>query len=152
MAKQPENEDDLTDLDASEEESKEFEDEDLFEETEDEDLFTEEEMETTIEPSAPPVGANKQGLAPAVKPIAPSVESREQPISPEQIPLALTVEVGQIQMTMDQVLKLEPGNLLEIDIHPEKGVDLTINGKVVGKGELIVIGETLGVRVLQVGR
>ena len=55
-------------------------------------------------------------------------------------------------MTIEQLLKLEPGNLLEIDIHPENGVDLTINGKIVGKGELIHIGEAIGVRVLELGR
>jgi flagellar motor switch protein FliN/FliY len=54
-------------------------------------------------------------------------------------------------MTVEQLTKLEPGNLLEIEIHPENGVLLTIQGKAVGKGELIRVGEAIGVRVLQLG-
>ena len=60
--------------------------------------------------------------------------------SPEQIPLNVIVEVGRIQMTMEQLMKLEPGNMLDIDIHPENGVNLTIQGKLVGKESLSVSG------------
>ncbi len=158
MAKQSadDDEDDLSDLDFSENENLEdedlededlegdFEDEDLFEDTENE-LFTEEGEEETPLISKEP-SRKKEEHVTVVSP------SKQGPITPEQIPIVLTVEVGQIQMTMDQLLKLEPGNLLELAIHPEKGVDLTVNGKVIGKGELIRIGETLGVRVLQLGR
>jgi flagellar motor switch protein FliN/FliY len=149
MAKQPEeDEDDLSDLDLPEE----SEEEDLFEETEEDDLFTIEEEEMKTEPAAPPKTKEGAKPTPVAQQPTPSPGAKLKPITPEQIPVTLTVEVGQIQLTMDQLLKLEPGNMLEIDIHPENGVDLTINGKIVGKGELIRIGESLGVRVLQVGR
>lgn len=78
---------------------------------------------------------------------------QETPLfSPEQLPLNLVIEVGRIQMSVDQLMKLEPGNMLETDIHPENGVNLTVQGKVVGKGELIRIGEAIGVRITQLGR
>lgn len=148
MAKHPEDdEDDLSDLDLPEENNEDLEeDEDLF--GEDDDLFTEEE-ETETQPETPSQ-ATKQEAPSSAKPSASSLGSTA--IAPEQIPMTLTVEIGRIQMTMDQLLKLEPGNLLEIDIRPEDGVNLTVNGKVVGKGELIRIGDALGVRVLQIGR
>lgn len=140
MAKHPEDENEHenedSDLDLTEEE---LEDESLFDMTEDEDLLTEEETDTESTETAPEEES----------PVA--VAPQPKLLTPEQIPVNLTVEVGRIQMTMDQLLKLEPGNLLEIDVHPEHGVDLTINGKLVGKGELIRIGETLGVRVVQIG-
>jgi flagellar motor switch protein FliN/FliY len=71
--------------------------------------------------------------------------------TPGEIPVNVTVEVGRIQMTMDQLLRLEPGNLLEVDTDPANGVDLTINGKTVGRGELLKIGEAIGVRILELG-
>lgn len=74
------------------------------------------------------------------------------PIQPNQIPLKLTIEVGHIQMTIEKLLELEPGNLLELSVRPEEGVDLVINGKVVGKGELVRIGDVLGIRVLELGQ
>lgn len=162
MAKDPEDEDDLSDLDFSEEEQEEenpseiepeseieIDEEELFE---DEDLFAEEsqiEEEENIQ-------TETAESEPETEPETSEDESESQTqepglLTPQQIPVALTVEVGRIQMTIEQLLKLEPGNLLEIDIHPKNGVDLTINGKVVGKGELIRIGEALGVRVMQLG-
>lgn len=70
------------------------------------------------------------------------------PLAPEKIPLQLTVELCRIQMTLQDLLKLAPGNLLELGILPEQGVDLVVNGKRAGRGELIKMGEVLGVRIL----
>lgn len=85
-------------------------------------------------------------------PPAAVVEEAKGPMTPGEIPVTIIVEAGCIQMTMEQLLQLEPGNLLELNVRPESNVDLTINGKVVGKGELIKLGEALGVRVLKLGR
>jgi flagellar motor switch protein FliN/FliY len=72
----------------------------------------------------------------------------ESSITPEELPIQLTVEVGRLRMTAKELMNLAPGNLLEVNVAPEQGVDLVINGKKVGRGELIRIGETLGVRIL----
>jgi len=53
-------------------------------------------------------------------------------------------------MSVKKMLELQPGNLLELDIHPENGVDLVVNGKRIAKGELIKLGEALGVRILDI--
>ncbi len=71
-------------------------------------------------------------------------------ISPETLPLTVNIEVGRIQMSLQKLLELQPGNLLELDVHPENGVDLVVNGKRVGKAELLTIGETLGIRILDI--
>jgi len=78
-------------------------------------------------------------------------EASKAPLSPENIPLTLIVEVGRIQMSVKKLLELSPGNVLELDIHPENGVDLVVNGNLVGKGELLKIGDALGVRILDKG-
>lgn len=72
----------------------------------------------------------------------------ETTIAIEELPIDLTVEVGRLRMTAKALMDLNPGNLIEINVHPEQGVDLVVNGKKVGRGELIRIGETLGVRIL----
>lgn len=72
-------------------------------------------------------------------------------LTPDQIPVNIIVELGSIKLTMDKLLQIEPGNLLDISIQPENGVDLTINGRIVAKAELIRIGENLGVRILELG-
>ena len=54
-------------------------------------------------------------------------------------------------MSIQKLMELEPGNTLELDIHPESGVDLVVNGRRIGKGELLRIGDHLGVRILDIG-
>lgn len=146
MVKEFDDENDLSDLDQPEDSELEYED--LFSDADD-DLFPEENDEEEETGEEAPAETPEES-AENTQTEAPSSETQGL-ITPEQIPLTLVVEVGQVQMTVEQLLKLEPGNLLEINIHPEEGVDLTINGKMVGKGELIRIGEAIGVRVLQLG-
>lgn len=69
------------------------------------------------------------------------------PLSVDDIPLSVVIEVGRIQMSVKKLLELQPGNMLELDIHPESGVDLVVNGKRIARGELLKIGETLGIRI-----
>ncbi len=77
-------------------------------------------------------------------------ETGEEPLlSTEKIPLTLIVEVGRVTMSLDQLLNLSPGNMVELAVRPEQGVDLTIQGKKVAKGELVKIGEMLGVKILK---
>ena len=69
-------------------------------------------------------------------------------ISSQELPVQLTVEVGRVRMTAGELLSLTPGNLLDLHVAPEQGVDLVVNGKKVGRGELIRMGDLLGVRIL----
>ncbi len=79
-----------------------------------------------------------------------AVVPEEKHLNIDEIPLSIVVEVGRLQMSVKKMLELQPGNLLELDIHPENGVDLVVNGKRIAKGELIRLGEALGVRILDI--
>jgi flagellar motor switch protein FliN len=82
--------------------------------------------------------------------------SAEHPISSgtqiplEEIPVQLTIEVGRVKMTAGMLAQLAPGNLLDLHVAPEQGVDLVLNGRKVGRGELIRMGDVLGVRILAI--
>ncbi len=78
--------------------------------------------------------------------------SVETLLSAEEIPLTLTVEIGRLKMSIEKLLQLKPGNLLELGLSPEQGVHLTIEGKRIARGELVKIGELLGVRILEIKR
>lgn len=69
----------------------------------------------------------------------------------EHVPLSISVELTRFRMTCEKLLQLKPGNLLELNVHLEKPVDLVANGKVIAQGELIRVGEVLGVRILNIG-
>lgn len=72
-------------------------------------------------------------------------------LSPKKVPISLTVEVARMKMSLDKLLKLKPGNVLELGVQVEKGVNLVANGECVGKGELIQIGDVIGVKITKLG-
>lgn len=73
------------------------------------------------------------------------------PLTAGDIAVTVVVELAQISLSAQKLLELEPGNLLDLNIAPENGVNLVINGKIIGRGEILKIGESIGVRVLQIG-
>jgi flagellar motor switch protein FliN/FliY len=78
-------------------------------------------------------------------------EQVSRPLTPEEIPLNLIVEMGRLQMSVQNLLELQSGNVLDLNIRPEDGVNLVVNGRRIAKGELLRIGDTLGVRILDLG-
>jgi flagellar motor switch protein FliN/FliY len=71
--------------------------------------------------------------------------------SPGNIPFPIVVEVERMKMPLEKLLQLTPGNILELSVKPEQGVYLTIHGRRVARGELIKVGEVLGVKILEIG-
>lgn len=133
-----------------------FEEESIIEETSEEEteLPTEEVAEETGEnqlTEEAPVEAAPTEEKAIEKSIHPVSSKKQTPVKKEKLPISIRIEVGRIEMPVKQLLDLKPGNLLELDVTPEEGVNLVVNGKLVGKGELLQVGETLGVRVLDLG-
>ncbi len=141
--------------DAHESELEEFDDEEesLEEEEEQDEVnegeFAEEEhhdLEKQDEPK--PNEKIQKNLAAADKP--PLVD-KNKGINPAELPVTIIIELGRVQISIQKLMELQPGNTLDLDIHPENGVDLVVNGRRIGKGELLKAGETLGIRVLDIG-
>ncbi len=80
-----------------------------------------------------------------------ATDQMEKMISTQEIPLVLTVEVAKLRMNLDKLLELAPGNVIELPVRPEQGVDITIGGKKIAKAELIKLGEMIGIKILQLG-
>lgn len=78
-------------------------------------------------------------------------EEIEKMVSAHEVPLTLSIEVARLKMNLDKLLQLKPGNLIELPVRPEQGIDIVLNGKKVARGELIKLGEALGVKILQIG-
>jgi len=78
------------------------------------------------------------------------VEKTPKAFVAEEIILDIVIEVGRLQMSIQKLTELTPGNILEIDVRPENGVDLVVNGKRIAKGELLKLGDVLGVRILDI--
>jgi flagellar motor switch protein FliN len=71
-------------------------------------------------------------------------------VSLKDIPITLVVELAQVEIPAQKLLEMQPGNLLDLKTTGSTAL-LTINNKIVGKGEIVKIGDTLGVRILELG-
>jgi flagellar motor switch protein FliN len=81
----------------------------------------------------------------------PLTPAEEESVSIKDLPLNVCVELARLKITLDRLMHLNPGNMIELPIQPDQGVSLTVNGKKVGRAELLYLGESLGIRILELG-
>jgi len=65
----------------------------------------------------------------------------------KDVPLQVTVRLGKSKMKIKDILELGEGSIVELDKLAGEPVDLLVNGKLVAKGEVVVIDESFGFRV-----
>ena len=66
------------------------------------------------------------------------------------IPLKVTVELGRTKQTVEEILDLSPGSIVELDKLAGEPVDVLVNNKLIAKGEVVVIDENFGVRITDI--
>jgi flagellar motor switch protein FliN/FliY len=66
------------------------------------------------------------------------------------LPLLIEVVVGSTTLTLGEVLNLGPGSVVELDNLVEEPVDIKVNGKLVAKGEIVVVEEKFGVKITDI--
>lgn len=66
------------------------------------------------------------------------------------IPLEVTVELGRTRRLIKDVLELGVGSVIELEKLAGEPVDVLVNGKLVARGEVVVIDENFGVRITDI--
>ncbi len=66
------------------------------------------------------------------------------------IQIPVSVEVGASQMSLSDILKLVPGSIIALDKKAEEPVDLRVNGKLVARGEVVMVDDSYGLRITQI--
>jgi len=66
------------------------------------------------------------------------------------IPLEISVEVGGKDILLEDILKLNPNTVLELDKYINEPVDIKINGKLIAKGELYTVENNFGVKITSI--
>lgn len=66
------------------------------------------------------------------------------------VSLPVTVELGRTKMLIRDLLRLVPGSVVELEKLASEPVDVLVNGRVVAKGEVVVIEDNFAVRVRSV--
>ncbi|HCF49402.1 MAG TPA: flagellar motor switch phosphatase FliY [Syntrophomonas sp.] len=63
------------------------------------------------------------------------------------VPLDVSVELGKARKTIKEVLELQQGSIIQLDKMAGEPVDLLVNGKLIARGEVVVIDENYGIRI-----
>lgn len=66
------------------------------------------------------------------------------------VELNVTLRFGQRQLTLREVLDLSSGSVVELDRQVEEPIELLLDGKVIARGEAVVIDGNYGLRVSEV--
>lgn len=99
--------------------------------------------------------------APVAQPAYPAArfpEVQSRPVREEtrnidlllDVNLQVTVELGRARRQIRDVLSLGPGSVLELDKLAGEQVDVLVNGKLIARGEVVVINENYGVRITDI--
>lgn len=70
----------------------------------------------------------------------------------DDVTVAMVVELGRVMVSAADVMGLRAGQVIELSRAPGEPVDLVVDGKRIGKGELVEIDGELGVRILSLSR
>jgi len=71
-----------------------------------------------------------------------------QQIAPmADVPLDVSVELDRKVMTLGEVLDLEPGSVIRMTRSAGENIDIRIGEALVGFGEIVIIEDTMGVRI-----
>jgi len=66
------------------------------------------------------------------------------------IPLEVVVTLGKTKMIINDMLQLTQGSVVELDKAAGEAVEIYVNNKLLGKGEVIVVNERFGVRITEI--
>jgi len=66
------------------------------------------------------------------------------------VPLRVTVELGRSRLPVREVLELGPGSVIKLDRSAGDVLDILANGVPIAQGEVVVVGEQFGVRVVRI--
>ena len=105
----------------------------------------------------PEVAEGLEGVAEAADDVAEAAEAAASQSAKvktvefiKDVTLAVTVEVGRARMTIQDLLQLGQGSVVELEKLAGEPLDIYINGKRVAIGEAVIVNEKFGVRLKEV--
>ena len=81
-------------------------------------------------------------------PVAPAGAAELERLN--DVTVEVSVEIGRTRMTLGEALALGPGSVIGLHRLAGEPVDLLVNGRVIARGEVVVLDEEFGLRVTDV--
>jgi flagellar motor switch protein FliN/FliY len=87
---------------------------------------------------------------PSVSPAAAAFMSQGNLDMVLDIGLIATARLGHVEMPIGDILKLGPGSIIEVGHMVDEPVDLLVNGKLIARGDVVVVDEKFGLRITEI--
>lgn len=68
----------------------------------------------------------------------------------EEIPVEVAIELGRRRMVIRELATLSPEDVIELDQTVDAPVNLVVGDRVVARGELVVVGHRMALRITEV--
>lgn len=68
------------------------------------------------------------------------------------VPLSMIAQIGSVQKSMKEVIDLKPGHVIEFTKVVGEPMDVIIGGRLMCRGEIVVVNERYGIRISEVVR
>lgn len=106
-------------------------------------------------PAGMPAGVEQHSLPPVP---GPPVEGNVRSIATSRrgiemlhgVEMEVTVELGRTRMAVRDLLALTPGAVLALDRAAGSPADLLVNGRLIARGEVVVVDEDFGLRITEI--
>ncbi|AUW94959.1 MAG: flagellar motor switch protein FliN [Sulfobacillus thermosulfidooxidans] len=66
------------------------------------------------------------------------------------VPMDVEVVLGTSALAVHDVLEMGPGSVVELDRAYGEPVDVFLNGRIVARGEVVIVGEQFGVKITEI--
>ena len=66
------------------------------------------------------------------------------------VEMELSAELGRTRMSIRELLSLTPGAIIELDRAAGSAADLLVNGRLIARGEVVVVDENFGIRITEI--
>jgi flagellar motor switch protein FliN len=67
----------------------------------------------------------------------------------QDVDVKLTVEIGSTSLSLRELLALGEESVIELDRDANELLDIFVNGTLIGRGEVVTVGEKFGVRMTE---
>lgn len=67
-----------------------------------------------------------------------------------EVPLTVSAVLGTKNITVEELLKCTQGTIIELEKQVGEPVDLYVNGKIIAKGEIVLVGEKIGITLTEI--
>jgi flagellar motor switch protein FliN/FliY len=65
--------------------------------------------------------------------------------------IPLQIRLGSTRMKLEDVLRIAPGAILELDRSEEEPLEVLANGRVIARGQVVVVDERFGLKITEIG-